>query len=256
MAGRGGSWKPELYEKAQVLSFYDNYDNIVAWRLYQGTSPQAQYLRCDYGINEDGELENGINKGDGNRELDNAITVLMSNPNNTNIYCLQLVRNPKRKNVPKNGSIEQVPFLQVNFQLHGAQTQMVPYGNVGGFSNGNETSALVGRIKELEENLQRIQEEETETVEEPQNSIVGFVKNILEKRPDIVDRFVNVMFPPLANDKAAAAISGTDSESLQKSIDRLCRIDDKFSYHLDIIATFAEANPIAYGTFIDQLEKM
>jgi hypothetical protein len=153
------TWKPELHTADAVLSYYDQFDN-AGYSVYAGHKQDAQSCRYTY---------TGEDKNIGREQLQDALSSILSNPDNTNTYCI-VILGQKGKKIEAINSI--------TFQLNKHQT-LQPYQPQQ--ISGYQSSAMLGELNSLKSQIAALQmkldEEDEEEEETEEGGLAGFFKN-------------------------------------------------------------------------------
>ena len=105
------TWKPEYHNAEDVMNYYDQFDE-AGYRVFAGHKPDKDYCRFTY---------TGSDKVLGKEKLHEALVSILQNPDNTNVYLLQILESKGKKIEVLNS---------ITFQLNKAQSVM-PYQQVG-----------------------------------------------------------------------------------------------------------------------------
>ena len=117
------TWKPELHSPDAVLSYYDEYDN-PCYRVFAGHKPDQNFVRFIY---------DGTEKGIGREKLVEALNSILSNPDNTNVYLIEILASKGKKMECLNS---------ITFQLN-KKEQFLPYNPMmGSMHQPNITNEL------------------------------------------------------------------------------------------------------------------
>jgi hypothetical protein len=154
------TWKPELHTADAVLSYYDQFDN-AGYSVYAGHKQDAQSCRYTY---------TGEDKNIGREQLQDALSSILSNPDNTNTYCIVILGQKGKK-------IEAINSITFQLNKHQALQPYQPQ-QMGGYQNSamlGELNSLKSQIAALQMKLDEEDEEEEEETEE--GGLAGFFKN-------------------------------------------------------------------------------
>jgi hypothetical protein len=155
------TWKPELHTADAVLSYYDQFDN-AGYSVYAGHKQDAQSCRYTY---------TGEDKNIGREQLQDALNSILSNPDNTNTYCIVILGQKGKK-------IEAINSITFQLNKHLALQPYQPQ-QMGGYQN----TALIGELNILKSQIAALQmkldqeDEEDEEDEPEEGGLAGFMKN-------------------------------------------------------------------------------
>jgi hypothetical protein len=154
------TWKPELHTADAVLSYYDQFDD-AGYSVYAGHKQDAQSCRYTY---------TGEDKNIGREQLQDALSSILSNPDNTNTYCIVILGQKGKK-------IEAINSITFQLNKHQALQPYQPQ-QMAGYQN----QALLGELNSLKSQIAALQmkldEEDEEDEEEPEEGgIAGFFNN-------------------------------------------------------------------------------
>ena len=143
------TYKPELHSIDGVLSYFDQYDQ-PGYQVFAGHKPEAAYCRFTY---------TGNDKGIGREKLLEALQSVVSNPDNTNTYLLQILGTKGKKFEPVNS---------ITFQLN-RPNQYMPM-QYGGQNNNSE---LMTKLNVIEQRLAMMEEDDDEEEDDQPEQIQG-----------------------------------------------------------------------------------
>ena len=236
------TWKPELHDIDSILGYYDQYDES-AYSVFAGHKPDQAYCRFTY---------TGNDKAIGREKLQEAIMSVQSNPDNTNVYLLQIMA-PKGKKMETTNAI--------TFQLNKAQSIM-PYQPQ--MMAGN--SAMMNQLSNLESKLNALQmqmevEEEEDDEPEENSFLAGLMGNPAVKQM-LVNVVANLLTPQAQT--AVKSVAGIDhvlqdeeiseqDEKIDQAIDRLKIHDPVLGDDLLKLCEIAEQDPKQFNMLLKML---
>jgi hypothetical protein len=233
------TWKPELHSPDAVLSYYDEYDN-PCYRVFAGHKPDANFVRFLY---------DGTEKGIGREKLVEALNSILSNPDNTNVYLIEILASKGKKMECLNS---------ITFQLN-KKEQFLPYNPMmnqmvqPNFSN--ELNALRSEISALKMQLDE-DENEDEDEEPEENFLSGIMKN-----PQIQNMILQQLaglLNPMKVTNVAGVIEKTnvDQESkIDEAIEILMQYDDQLGDDLLLLSEMAKNDQMQFNFLIKMLRK-
>jgi hypothetical protein len=229
------TWKPELHNAEDILNYYDQYDE-AGYSVYAGHKPDQSYCRFTY---------TGSDKVLGREKLAEALASVLSNPDNTNVYLLQILGNKGKKTEVLNS---------ITFQLNKAQSIM-PYQQMGMVNPNmmNEINALRSEIAALK--MQREIEESEEEDEEPEeeNILTGFMKNP-QIQNMILSQLAGLFAPAQKVTHVAGVAEVTDQdEKIDEAIERLKKHDETLGDDLLRLCEIAENDPMQWKMLLKML---
>jgi hypothetical protein len=192
------TYKPELHSLESVLSYFDQYDE-PAFQVFAGHKPEAAYCRFTY---------TGNDKGVGREKLYEALQSVVSNPDNTNTYLLQIISVKGKKIDPINS---------ITFQLN-KPNQYLPIQ-----SNYNNNSELLNKLNAIEHKLALLEYQEEEEEEEEQSEKmqgIGALFNNPQVQQMLVQGIIN-MFTPVQGSAVAGINESSESEKIKIAIEIL-----------------------------------
>jgi len=231
------TWKPELHDADAVLNYYDQYDE-PGYSVYAGHKPEQAYCRFTY---------TGNDKSIGREKLAEALASVQSNPDNTNVYLLQILGNKGKKLETKNA---------ITFQLNKAQSLM-PYNSMGyNPAMNNEISALKSQIAALQMQLEEDEDEEDEE-EEDTNLLSGIMGNPAVKQM-LMNVISNLVAPTSKTNvqHVSGVMDGAEVEQddkIDEAIERLKKFDDKLGDDLMLLCEMAENDPMQFKFLLKML---
>lgn len=208
------TYKPELHSIEAVISYFDQYDQ-PGYQVFAGHKPEAAYCRFTY---------TGNDKGIGREKLLEALQSVVSNPDNTNTYLLQILGTKGKKLEPVNS---------ITFQLNKPNQYMpMAYNQMGG---GNHE--LLAKLNAIEQRIAMMEEEEEEEDQPEQMQGIGALFSNPQIQNMLMQGLIN-MFNGKPKPAAVAGINETPEdqkilvaiETLQKSVpdlgDKLLKLAD------------------------------
>ena len=239
------TWKPELHNAEDILNYYDQYDE-AGYSVYAGHKPDQSYCRFTY---------TGSDKVLGREKLQEALASVLSNPDNTNVYLLQILGNKGKKTEVLNS---------ITFQLNKTQSIM-PYQQMGGYSPNlmTEINALRSEIAALK--MQQEIDDQDEEDEEPEAE--NFLSGIM-KSPQIQTMILSQLsslFAPTQKVTHVAGIEKTETmtnateidneERIYDAIERLKVVDDQLASDLELLCEMAETDKFQFNFLLKMLRK-
>jgi hypothetical protein len=235
------TWKPELHTADAVLSYYDQFDN-AGYSVYAGHKQDAQSCRYTY---------TGEDKNIGREQLQDALSSILSNPDNTNTYCI-VILGQKGKKIEAINSI--------TFQLNKHQS-LQPYQpqQMAGYQN----SALIGELNSLKSQIAALQmkldeEDEEEEEEAEEGGISGFFKTP-QMQSMLLQTLQGILMP--TNTKVtnmAGVMDGTandQDEKIDEAIETLKQFDPNLGDDLILLAQLALNDPGQFNFLLKMLRK-
>lgn len=237
------TWKPELHNAEDILNYYDQYDD-AGYSVYAGHKPDQSYCRFTY---------TGADKVLGREKLQEALMSVLSNPDNTNVYLLQILGNKGKKTEVLNS---------ITFQLNKAQSVM-PYQQVGSYQPNlmNEINALRSEIAALKMQ-QDVEDDDDDDEPEDENFLSGFLKSpqiqtmILSQLSSIfaptqkVTHVAGVKTEPMANETEI-----DNEERIYEAVERLKLVDDQLASDLELLCEMAETDKMQFNFLLKMLRK-
>jgi hypothetical protein len=193
------TYKPELHNLESVISYYEQYDE-AGYSVYAGHKPETAYCRFTY---------SGNDKNIGREKLLEALQSVVSNPDNTNTYLLQIITNKGKKNEPVNSITFQLnkpnqyyPMAPQNMQIAGV----------------NE---LIGKLNAIEQKLALMESEDEDEDEQSEENIgIGALFNNPQIQNMLMQGIMN-MFTQKPQMSAVAGIPDNNDEKLKVAIEIL-----------------------------------
>ena len=238
------TWKPELHNAEDILNYYDQYDE-AGYSVYAGHKPDQAYCRFTY---------TGSDKVLGREKLQEALASVLSNPDNTNVYLLQILGNKGKKTEVLNS---------ITFQLNKAQSIM-PYQQMGGFNPNlmNEINALRSEIAALKMQ-QEIEEDEEDEEPEEENFLAGLMKS--PQVQTMILSQLSSLFAPTQKVTHVAGIEKTETmaneteidneERIYNAVERLKLVDDQLASDLELLCEMAETDKMQFNFLLKMLRK-
>lgn len=234
------TWKPELHTADAVLSYYDQFDN-AGYSVYAGHKQDAQSCRYTY---------TGEDKNIGREQLQDALSSILSNPDNTNTYCI-VILGQKGKKIEAINSI--------TFQLNKHQS-LQPYQpqQMAGYQN----SALLGELNSLKSQIAALQmkldEEEEEEEETEEGGLAGFFKN--PQMQNMALKFLSgLLMPPTTKVTNMAGVmdgASTDQDAkIDEAIEVLKQFDANLGDDLLLLAEMALNDKQQFNFLLKMLRK-
>lgn len=230
------TWKPELHNAEDVLNYYDQYDE-AAYCVYAGHKPDQAYCRFTY---------TGADKVLGREKLHEALASVLSNPDNTNVYLLQILGHKGKKTEVLNS---------ITFQLNKAQSIM-PYQAVSGYSPGimEEMRALRSELAAIKMK-QEIEEDDDYEEPEEENFLAGMMKS--PQFQTMILSSLSSLFQPQQKVTHVAGIldeNATDQDDkIDEAIERLKKHDDQLGDDLLRLCEIAEQDPMQWKMLLKML---
>ena len=237
------TWKPELHNAEDILNYYDQYDE-AGYSVYAGHKPDQSYCRFTY---------TGADKVLGREKLQEALASVLSNPDNTNVYLLQILGNKGKKTEVLNS---------ITFQLNKAQSIM-PYQQMGAYQPNmmNEINALRSEIAALK--MQQDLDEDEEEEPEEENFLAGLMKSP-QIQTMILSQLGN-LFAPGQKVTHVAGIEKTETmaneteidneERIYDAVERLKLVDDQLASDLELLCEMAETDKFQFNFLLKMLRK-
>lgn len=235
------SYQPELHTADEVLSYYDGYE-IAAYSVYVGHKVDPKSCRYSY---------TGDDKHEGREQLLNALTALVSNPENTNTYCIAILEKKGKK-------IEDVN--SISFQLNKRQSlQAYQPQQIGAYQN----TALLGELNSLKSQIAALQmkldEEEEDEEEEAtdEGGLAGFMKNPVIQNM-LIQQLQGLFMPTTKVTNVAGVLDGAESEQDAKifeAVETLKQYNGNLGDDLLLLAEMAVNDPMQFKFLIKMLRK-
>ena len=233
------TWKPELHNADDILNYYDQYDE-AGYSVYAGHKPDQSYCRFTY---------TGADKVLGREKLHEALASVLSNPDNTNVYLLQILGNKGKKTEVLNS---------ITFQLNKAQSVM-PYQQISGYNPNlmNEISALRSEIAALK--MQQEMDDDIDDEPEEENFLAG-----LMKQPQVQTMILSQLsslFAPTKVTHVAGIKNDTMTneieieERIYNAVERLKLVDDQLADDLELLCEMAENDSMQFNFLLKMLRK-
>jgi hypothetical protein len=238
------TWKPELHNAEDILNYYDQYDE-AGYSVYAGHKPDQSYCRFTY---------TGSDKVLGREKLQEALASVLSNPDNTNVYLLQILESKGKKNEVLNS---------ITFQLNKAQSIM-PYQQVGGYQPNmmNEINALRSEIAALKMQ-QEIDDQDDDDDEPEENFLSGLMKS--PQIQTMILSQLSSLFAPGQKVTHVAGIEKTETmaneteieneERIYNAVERLKLVDEHLASDLELLCEMAETDKFQFNFLLKMLRK-
>jgi hypothetical protein len=193
------TYKPELHSLDSVLSYYDQYDE-PGYSVYAGHKPETAYCRFTY---------LGNDKNIGREKLLEALQSVVSNPDNTNTYLLQIITNKGKKNEPVNS---------ITFQLNKPNQYYPMSAQPMQITGVNE---LIGKLNAIEQKLALLDsEDDDDDIEEEQSNGIGALFNNPQIQNMLMQGIMN-MFTQKPQMSAVAGIPDNTDDKLKVALEIL-----------------------------------
>lgn len=238
------TWKPEYHNPEDLMNYYDQFDE-AGYRVFAGHKPDKDYCRFTY---------TGSDKVLGKEKLHEALVSILQNPDNTNVYLLQILESKGKK-------IEVI--TSITFQLNKAQSIM-PYQQMGMTNPNlmNEINALRSEIAALKMQ-QEIEEEDDEEEPEEENFLAGLIKS--PQIQTMILSQLSSLFAPQQKVTHVAGIEKTETmaneteidneERIYDAIERLKVVDDQLASDLELLCEMAETDKMQFNFLLKMLRK-
>jgi hypothetical protein len=235
------TWKPELHTADAVLSYYDQFDN-AGYSVYAGHKQDAQSCRYTY---------TGEDKNIGREQLQDALSSILSNPDNTNTYCI-VILGQKGKKIEAINSI--------TFQLNKHQS-LQPYQpqQMAGYQN----SALIGELNSLKSQIAALQmkldqeDEEDEEDETEEGGLAGFFKNPAMQNI-LIQQLSGLFMPTTKVTNMAGVLDGAEADQdakIDEAIEVLKQFDANLGDDLLLLAEMALNDKQQFNFLLKMLRK-
>jgi hypothetical protein len=236
------TWKPELHNAEDILNYYDQYDE-AGYSVYAGHKPDQSYCRFTY---------TGADKVLGREKLQEALASVLSNPDNTNVYLLQILGNKGKKTEVLNS---------ITFQLNKAQSIM-PYQQIGAYQPNlmNEINSLRSELAAIKMKQEIEEEDDYEDETEEQNFLAGLMKN-----PQVQTMILSQLSSLFAPTQKVTHVAGikTDTmtneieieERIYNAVERLKIVDDQLADDLELLCEMAENDSMQFNFLLKMLRK-
>jgi hypothetical protein len=235
------TWKPELHTADAVLSYYDQFDN-AGYSVYAGHKQDAQSCRYTY---------TGEDKNIGREQLQDALSSILSNPDNTNTYCIVILGQKGKK-------IEAINSITFQLNKHQALQPYQPQ-QMAGYQN----SALLGELNSLKSQIAALQmkldeEDEEEDEEIAEGGLAGFFKN--QQMQNMALQFLSgLLMPPTTKVTNMAGVmdgAATDQDAkIDEAIEVLKQFDANLGDDLLLLAEMALNDKQQFNFLLKMLRK-
>jgi mannitol/fructose-specific phosphotransferase system IIA component (Ntr-type) len=237
------TWKPELHNAEDILNYYDQYDD-AGYSVYAGHKPDQSYCRFTY---------TGADKVLGREKLQEALASVLSNPDNTNVYLLQILGNKGKKTQVLNS---------ITFQLNKAQSIM-PYQQMGAYQPNmmTEINALRSEIAALKMQQEIDDQDDDDDEPEEENFLSGFMKSP-QIQTMILSQLSSIFAPTqkvthvAGFEKTEAMANEIDNEErIYDAVERLKLVDDQLASDLELLCEMAETDKFQFNFLLKMLRK-
>lgn len=230
------TWKPELHNADDILNYYDQYDE-AGYSVYAGHKPDQSYCRFTY---------TGADKVLGREKLQEALASVLSNPDNTNVYLLQILGQKGKKTEVLNS---------ITFQLNKAQS-VIPYQGIAGYNPGlmEEIRAMRSELAAIKMK-QDIDDDDEEEEPEEENFLAGIMKNP-QIQTMILSQLSSLFSPQQKVTHVAGILNDTDTDQdlkIDEAIERLKKHDDQLGDDLLRLCEIAENDPMQWKMLLKML---
>lgn len=235
------TWKPELHTADAVLSYYDQFDN-AGYSVYAGHKQDAQSCRYTY---------TGEDKNIGREQLQDALSSILSNPDNTNTYCIVILGQKGKK-------IEAINSITFQLNKHQALQPYQPQ-QMAGYQN----SALLGELNSLKSQIAALQmkldqEDEEEEEEEPEEGgLAGFMKNPMIQNM-LIQQLQGIFMPTTKVTNVAGVLDGAANDQdakIDEAIEVLKQFDSNLGDDLLLLAEMALNDKQQFNFLLKMLRK-
>jgi len=238
------TWKPEYHNPEDLMNYYDQFDE-AGYRVFAGHKPDKDYCRFTY---------TGSDKVLGKEKLHEALVSILQNPDNTNVYLLQILESKGKKIEVLNS---------ITFQLNKAQSIM-PYQQVGGYQPNmmNEINALRSEIAALKMQ-QEIDDQDDDDNEPEENFLSGLMKS--PQIQTMILSQLSSLFAPSQKVTHVAGIEKTETmaneteieneERIYNAVERLKLVDEHLASDLELLCEMAETDKFQFNFLLKMLRK-
>jgi hypothetical protein len=233
------TWKPELHTADAVLSYYDQFDN-AGYSVYAGHKQDAQSCRYTY---------TGEDKNIGREQLQDALSSILSNPDNTNTYCIVILGQKGKK-------IEAINSITFQLNKHQALQPYQPQ-QMGGYQNSamlGELNSLKSQIAALQMKLDEEDEEEEEEAEE--GGLAGFFKNP-QMQSMLLQTLQGILMPTTTKVTNMAGVmdgaANDQDEKIDEAIETLKQFSPNLGDDLILLAQLALNDPKQFQFLLKML---
>ena len=242
------TWKPEYHNAEDVMNYYDQFDE-AGYRVFAGHKPDKDYCRFTY---------TGSDKVLGKEKLHEALVSILQNPDNTNVYLLQILESKGKKIEVLNS---------ITFQLNKAQSVM-PYQQVGGYQPNlmTEINALRSEIAALKMQ-QEIDDQDDDDDEPEENFLSGLMKS-----PQIQTMILSQLSSLFAPNQKVTHVAGfknsetmtnetenqseiDNEERIYNAVERLKAVDSELASDLELLCEMAETDKMQFNFLLKMLRK-
>jgi len=235
------TFKPELHSADAVISFYDD-NELPMFRVFAGHKELQENLRYTY---------TGNDKLVGRDKLNEALQSVLSNPDNTNPYMIQILRH-KGKGLEAESSI--------TFQLN-RNAQIMPYQSA---QMGYVNNELMQKINAMQSQMNAMQmqlaeQDDDEEEEEPQDK--NFLSGLMQ-HPQIQNMILASLSNLLQPQPKVTHVNGinTDAEisqdeKISHAIAVLKQYDNQLGDDLLLLCELAENDKMQFNFLLKMLRK-
>lgn len=237
------TWKPELHSAEDVLNYYDQYDE-AGYSVYAGHKPDQSYCRFTF---------TGNDKSLGREKLQEALQSILSNPDNTNVYLLQILGLKGKKTEVLNS---------ITFQLN-KSASLMPYNSVSGYQPNlmNEINSLRSEIAAL-----KMQQEIEDDIEDDEQEDENFLAGLM-KQPQIQQLILSQLGNIFAPSQKVTHVAGVKTEQMTndtlvdneeriyEAVERLKQYDDQLASDLELLCEMAETDKMQFNFLLKMLRK-
>jgi hypothetical protein len=234
------TYRAELTTKDEVLSYYDNIEDAqnFGFRVFAGSKVDDAYLRYEF---------EGQDKSEGGQILANALDAILSNPNNTNLYLLQVIR-AKIHGGGQKGRKTRYDGQNITFQLNGvnsgAMGQMLPAFPQKTFDYfKDELERYKIENESLREQIAEL-EAECEEKQETKQSGIGAMVSTLFERPEIQQALISGVTDFFKGLKKNNQMT-TDNNNIQNDVEVTAAVNRLKSHVPDLAALLNKLSTIA-----------
>jgi hypothetical protein len=193
------TYKPELHNIDAVMSYFDNYDD-PGYQVYAGHKPDPHFCRFTY---------SGNDKNVGREKLLEALQSVISNPDNTNTYLLQITAQKGKKHEPINSITFQLNKPQSFYPAHNMQVHGI--------------SEIVGKLSAIEQRISMIENDDDDDDDDDPENELGALGTLFAS-PEIKSMLMQglmTMFTKKPQTMAVAGIPENDDEKLKVALEIL-----------------------------------
>ena len=236
------AYKAELYDIQSVLDFYAEADG-VAFSVYAGTYTKPEFIRWAFDGNE---------KTNGLQVLEQALSALKQNTENTNTYTLQVFRTIQEpatgSRKKKSDDIKILLPVQISFRLNSPE-RYTPYGQMSGVhSTDPALTAILQKVVDGQNALiSKLNADQFEDeIEEKPKGLAGLLEN--PKMQEMAIMAISGLIGKFINgDNAPQALSGIKEDQNAQEVKALEAVqilkmkDPLYGDHLQYLANLNDA---------------